>query len=334
MAVGADGGTYRVDGGGDGGGVVVALRALGLGDFCTGVPALRALRNEFPQHRLVLVAPSWQAPLAEAIGVDLVAAGELEPVATCLRGAQLAVNLHGTGPASTRLLMELRPARLIAFTHPQLPETSGSPAIVDGEHDRYRWCRLLQASGITADADDMYLPPPAARSPIETGTVIVHPGAKSAARRWPPERFAAVVAALRGAGLQVALTGSAGETELCRGIARAAGGGDVLAGATTTAQLCAAVAAATAVICNDTGIAHLASAYRTPSVVLFGPSSPASWGPPSDGPHRALWKGRTGDPHGDTVDPGLAAITVDEVLDACSVFPPWSDLWWTVAPIS
>ena len=61
---------------------------------------------------------------------------------------------------------------------------------------------------------------------------------------------------------------------------------------------------------------HLATALGTPSVVLFGPTDPARWGPPEAGPHRVLWAGRTGDPHGDRPDPGLLTITVDEVARA------------------
>jgi hypothetical protein len=51
--------------------------------------------------------------------------------------------------------------------------------------------------------------------------------------------------------------------------------------------------------------------------VLFGPVPPARWGPPSERPwHRSLWCGRTGDPHGEAVDAGLAMIGVDDVLRA------------------
>ncbi|WP_162795410.1 glycosyltransferase family 9 protein, partial [Nonomuraea lactucae] len=70
------------------------------------------------------------------------------------------------------------------------------------------------------------------------------------------------------------------------------------------------------VVSGDTGVAHLASAFRAPSVVLFGPVSPALWGPPPGGRHVALWAGLNGDPHGDRVDPGLLEIGVSEVVDA------------------
>ena len=91
----------------------------------------------------------------------------------------------------------------------------------------------------------------------------------------------------------------------------------MLAGRTDLLGLAAVVAASARVACGDTGLAHLATALRTPSVVLFGPTPPSRWGPPADRPwHRVLWAGRTGDPHAEAPDPGLLAIGVDDVLDA------------------
>jgi ADP-heptose:LPS heptosyltransferase len=87
-------------------------------------------------------------------------------------------------------------------------------------------------------------------------------------------------------------------------------------GATGLLELAAIVAHAGAVCSGDTGIAHLATAFGTPSVVLFGPVSPAEWGPPPSERHRALWKGIRGDPHGDRPARGLLAIGVDEVARA------------------
>jgi ADP-heptose:LPS heptosyltransferase len=77
------------------------------------------------------------------------------------------------------------------------------------------------------------------------------------------------------------------------------------------------VAHAGRVLCGDTGVAHLATAYGTPSVVLFGPTPPSEWGPPPGRTrHRVLWSGGRGDPHAATPDAGLLAITVDDVLGA------------------
>ncbi|HEY0638819.1 MAG TPA: glycosyltransferase family 9 protein, partial [Pseudonocardiaceae bacterium] len=73
------------------------------------------------------------------------------------------------------------------------------------------------------------------------------------------------------------------------------------------------------VLSADTGVAHLASACRTPSVVLFGPAEPRRWGPPPEGPHTVLTHAelRRGEPFADDPDPALLAVTVDEALAAC-----------------
>jgi len=58
----------------------------------------------------------------------------------------------------------------------------------------------------------------------------------------------------------------------------------------------------------------------TRSVLLFGPTPPARWGPAIDEDlHTVLWHGDLGHPgypHGNDLDPALALITVDEVLAA------------------
>src|SRR5207253_2199406 len=150
-----------------------------------------------------------------------------------------------------------------------------------------------------------------------TATTVVHPGAAYPARRWPAERWAEVARYERDSGRRVVITGTDGERSLALEVARRAGlgRGAVVAGTTTLRQLVDVVASAERVVCGDTGLAHLATATRTPSVVLFGPVSPALWGPPADRAwHRTLWAGRAGDPHGSEPDPGLLAIAVDDVL--------------------
>ncbi len=180
-----------------------------------------------------------------------------------------------------------------------------------------RWCRLVAAYGFDADPGDLDLPAPAAASPAP-GAVVVHPGAAFAARRWPAERFAAVAAALRDRGERVVVTGGPGETSLARRVADLAGLGAAadLSGRTPLPELAALVAAARLVVCGDTGVAHLATAFRTPSVLLFGPTPPGRWGPPDRAEHRVLWAGRHGDPHGREPCPGLLEISADQAVEA------------------
>lgn len=296
---------------------LAVLRALGLGDLLTAVPALRALRRAFPAHELTLLAPAALAPLAALCGaVDRVqdtAAFTLPELA--VRRPAVAVNLHGRGPASTRRLLETAPGRLVAFADPALGVAG--PRWRAGEHEVARWCRLLAESGVPADPTDLALPVPPEPSPAP-GAVVVHPGAAAPARRWPAGRYAAVAAELAAAGHRVVVTGGVAERALAARVTLAAGlpAAANLAGRTPLPALAALVARAALVVCGDTGVAHLATAFEVPSVLLFGPTSPRAWGPPAHPRHQVLWAGRAGDPHGRRLDPGLASIGVDEVLAA------------------
>ncbi|HEX4806178.1 MAG TPA: glycosyltransferase family 9 protein [Conexibacter sp.] len=307
---------------------LLVLRALGLGDLLTAVPALRALAAAFPDRRRALAAPRALAPLvALAVpGFELLATpafvGGSPPdralAARLPRGA-LAVNLHGRGPESHALLRATAPQRLIGF------ETDGGPAWDDDEHEVRRWCRLLQALGVPADPADLDLAPPDGAPPDPGGPTLIHPGAASPARRWPAERWAAVARGERARGRAVLLSGSAAEAPLAAAVAAHAGLPPDANRAGRTADLralAALVAGAGRVVGGDSGVAHLATALRVPSVVLFGPTDPARWGPPPERPwHRVLWAGRTGDPHAAEPAPGLLAIDPVDVLDALSALP-------------
>ncbi|HEY0165544.1 MAG TPA: glycosyltransferase family 9 protein [Jatrophihabitans sp.] len=303
--------------------VALALRALGLGDLITGLPALGLIKAALPGHQVVLAAPAVFGPLAPLIpAVDrLLPTAELAPISPAPAGLDVAIDLHGNGPASRRLLSALAPARLYGFADPAGGLTG--PRWLAGEHEVSRWCRLVcevlprpsshgRPEGPGCQAVGVMRLPTVAMPPSLT---VLHPGAAAPARRWPARRFAAVASALRGRGHRVVVTGGQAEAALARAVAEEAGAQALLG--LSLPQLASLVGRARLVICGDTGVAHVASNYRTPSVLLFGPVSPASWGPPADGPHRVLWHGDgTGDPHGQQVDPALLAITVEEVLDA------------------
>jgi ADP-heptose:LPS heptosyltransferase len=331
--------------------LLVALRALGLGDLLTAVPALRGLARAFPNHRRVLVAPRGLAPL-----LGLIRAEDGQPVVHELRHADLlnpatlaraklpaalgahapapprtpsldvAVNLHGRGPESHRALLGAQPRRLVAFAHPQVKELRTGPRWRAEEHEVGRWCRMLCESGIACNPAQLHIDPPA-QSELQRsmrGATIIHPGASSAARRWPAERWAAVAAAERIVGRRVLITGARTEARLARRVARGAGlpPGAVLAGRTRVDELAGLVAVAGRVLCTDTGVGHLATALGTPSVLLFGPVSPAQWGPPAElERHVVLWAGSRGDPHAGSPDRGLLRLRVADVLDALERLP-------------
>ncbi|MBF6472095.1 MULTISPECIES: glycosyltransferase family 9 protein [Nocardia] len=302
-------------------GSILVLRALGLGDLLTIVPALRGLRHAYPDDRVVLAAPEALRDLVELID----AVDELLPTAGLgvlrWQGAppRLAVNLHGSGPESIRDLLAQRPGALLTHRHPDFPELPGLEWR-DDLHEVDRWCRLLEYGRIDVDPTALLLPEPPEPAP-ESHAIVIHPGAAYPARRWPSERFARVAREFDADGHRVVITGTHSEIPLARAVAEKAGlpPSAVYAGRTGLAELAALVAAATLVVCGDTGVGHLATAFGTPSVVLFGPTPPHRWGPPATAKHHvALWAGAVGDPHAAYPDPGLLMVRPEQVLTAAA----------------
>lgn len=304
-----------------GSGDVVVLRALGLGDALTGVAALRGVRRAWPGRRLWLAGPEpigrWLA--ARGVVDAVLPARGLGPLRGIGGGGHIAVDLHGRGPQSHAVLQATHPARLVAFDCPAAGHR-GPPWRAD-EHEVDRWCRLIADAGGPCGPEDLRLLGAATRYGGDRlgGSVLLHPGAASGSRRWPADRWGALGSRVAAAGHPVAVTGGPGERDLCARVARLAGARD-LAGHLDLDALAALVAGARLLVCGDTGVAHLATALGTPSVLLFGPTPPRSWGPRIDHErHTVLWHGdpeHPGDPHGSALDPALARITVAEVADA------------------
>ncbi len=217
-----------------------------------------------------------------------------------------------------------RARALIAFRNDEIPESWGGARYDPHEHEVARWCRLLAEAGIPANPQELDIRRPPLTIPRRVrGATLIHPGAASEARRWPVERWIEVARAEQRLGRRVLITGGPDEAARARRIADAAGvpPTHVYAGRTTLRELAALVAAAGRVVCGDTGVAHLATAFRRPSVVLFGPIAPSAWGPPARPYHRVLWNGTTGDPHADRIDAGLLAIPVERVIAALDGLP-------------
>jgi ADP-heptose:LPS heptosyltransferase len=298
----------------------LVLRALKLGDLLVAIPAIRGLRRAYPAHRLVLATSGWLAPIVELIGgVD-----ELLPVPGLdaplpVDTADVAVNLHGSGARSRRLIDAVGARTTIAHHVDAVDGAGGTlPRWRDDLHERERWTRLVEAFGIPADPLDVGLHEPRHPAPVDRATVI-HVGAAYGSRCWPVPRFAEVVRVLEREGHRVVLTGGESDRDRALAVAEAAGlaGSQVLAGRTTLGELAALIARARLIVSADTGAAHLASAYGRPSVVLFGPAPASEWGPPP-GPHLVLTdeSRRRGDVFAAEPDPALLAVDAADVLKA------------------
>jgi heptosyltransferase I len=142
---------------------------------------------------------------------------------------------------------------------------------------------------------------------------FIAPGAGWGAKRWPPERYAAVAAGLVQRGFTVLVNAPPGEEALAAPIA-AAGATSFTA---TLPQLIALTRRFALAIGGDTGPLHLACALGRPVVGIYGPTDPSRNGP--YGTRARVLRSpasRRDYTHRDAPDPGLLTITPEDVLKA------------------
>ena len=101
------------------------------------------------------------------------------------------------------------------------------------------------------------------------------PGANWETKGWPAERFAGIARRALGAGLQVAVQGSAREGRLGRLIAQLAPGAVDLSGTLDLRGLGGFISRCKALVANDSGPMHMARALGVPTLALFGSTDPA-----------------------------------------------------------
>ena len=302
---------------------IAVFRALQLGDLLCAVPALRALRARFPLAHITLVglpgAAAFQrrfgaylddlAPFPGASGMpEQAPREEALPAFYDWARAQrfdVALQLHGSGELTNPLVRNLG-ARHIAGFHPEPQPPAEERAWWMPWPERLpeieRHLALMRFLGLPAQLADLEFPLThrdreealslARNARLRAGrTVLVHPGARLASRRWPADRFAAVASALSRAGYDVALTGSEAERPLNRQVAELAQAPlRNLAGCTELGVLAALLERSRLLVCNDTGVSHVAAAVGTPSVVIASGSDVNRWAPLDRARHPVLWR--------------------------------------------
>jgi ADP-heptose:LPS heptosyltransferase len=223
----------------------------------------------------------------------------------------LAVNMHGRGPTSTRLVVSFGALRTAGFVGAKDAPALDVEVPWDAEaHESRKLLLLAEKAGGSPTGTEPELrvreeDDRRARALLPPGRplAIVHPGASVSEKRWPGEAFGRVAEALVRQGYAVAVTGSAQEKELTQRVSGLAPGAVDLGGRTDLSVLIALVARASIVVSNDTGPAHLAYALRTLSATIFGPSTDVErWGPLNRRRHAVLF----GNP--------ISDVSVEDVL--------------------
>lgn len=124
--------------------------------------------------------------------------------------------------------------------------------------------------------------------------VGIHPGSKDDFKRWPEEHFIEAGNRLvQHLGCQIVVTGNSSEKALVERIASKIEGAIALTGELGLGPLAALIGRFSVMISNDTGPMHIAFAMKTPTVALFSPTDPKLCGPYHAPNSLALYKKRT-----------------------------------------
>ena len=295
--------------------VLVRLRT-GLGDLLCSVPAVRALRARLPDAHIALMTFAEMAPVVERQKpyvdelIDFPGWPGIpeRPVRhdaiplfldTCAqRGFDLAVQVYGARPEANAVTESLAARQTAGFFTPGAFAPRDLGAFLpypDHRHEVDRHLALMDLLGAPAAGRHLEFPLHggdraeaealvAARG-LGEDYVIIHPGATSASRRWPIERFAAVADGLASDGLRVGITGVPGEEETTGALVDAMRSpAEDLCGTTSLGGFAALLQGARLLVCSDTGAAHLAAALGVPAVVVFLSGDHVRWSHPG---HRA-----------------------------------------------
>jgi heptosyltransferase-2 len=284
-----------------------------IGDAVMAQPLLQLLRKRDPKRAIDVLAPPWVAPVWRAMReVDTVLESPFRHGALQLRERwEFARRLRQRDYADAYVLPNTLKFALI-------PWLAGIPRRVGykGEmrygllnvihHDDRKTPRpmvsfyaALAAAPAPAVPSPSALPRPAlavAAEPLaqamsrlglrlESPLVVFAPGAEfGSAKRWPTSHFAALANTIlqHHPDAQIVLLGSGKDKAVCDEILALAPEVRNLAGVTALDEAIALIGRADAMVSNDSGLLHIASALNRPIVAIYGPTDPDHAPPFSD----------------------------------------------------
>jgi lipopolysaccharide heptosyltransferase II len=317
---------------------ILIIKPCCLGDVLMATPVIAALRQAFPRARIDFAVGGWSRAMVESnphldglVDCGRVGSGSryswreyLDLVRRIRAGRYEACFVLDRSPLISLLpYLGGVPQRVGLDSQGRgFSLTLGVP-VVDLKHEAELYLDTVRAVGIEVNeprAETLALefhPPEADRRHVaemlravpQAPLVVIHPaggsnpGMSLSAKRWPPQRFAALADRLiEEKGTQVFLVGGPDDGPIAAAIKEAMRQEPWdLTGQLTFGQLGALLERCDLFIGHDTGAMHLAVAVSTPVVAIFGPSDPRMYGPYSEdsvtlwhdvGCNPCLWHGR------------------------------------------
>ena len=299
---------------------ILVIRLRSIGDIVLLTPALQLLKEWRPDLRVSVVVEAGFRPLLEGNPdvEELLDPGEgkgWRKAASRFRAVReirrrefsLCVNLHG-GPTSAFLTRSSGAQWKAGFHHyralgvynliiPDARTILGQPTLHTAEHQASAFFWLGLSRQAVPPARLLVGPHCQTWWKAERGRLgisgeqeyaVIHPAALYATKRWAPEKFAQVGAALEhDAAIAPVYSCGPNESTVLDAVERAAGAPIRRLEGAGLGEFAAALSGARLFVGNDSGPAHMAAALGRPTVVIFGSSSSLIWGPwPPPGPGR------------------------------------------------
>jgi ADP-heptose:LPS heptosyltransferase len=297
---------------------IVVFRALQLGDLLCSIPAVRALHNTYPNAEITLVGLPWAKMLTQrfdkyfhsCISFPGYPGLPEQPInyyayPDFLKQVQqenfdLAIQLQGNGTITNPIVGLFAAKKTAGFykTSNYCPDKELFILYPDHLPEIKRHLCLMEHLGMKSCSTDLEFPITAADEedfkkaalPVKPGEyIIIHPGARSETRQWSPENFAGIADYCIEKGMPVVVTGTKDETEIVQNVLKNMRHEAIDAtGKTTLGAVAVLIKNARGLVSNCTGVAHIAAALKTKSIVLSLHNEPERWEPLNKNLHRSI----------------------------------------------
>lgn len=297
---------------------IAVFRALQLGDMLCTIPAMKALRFAYPTAEITLIGLPWAKSFTERFqmyfdkfihfpGYPGLPEQQLNPPAFTAfldevqtQNFDLALQMQGNGSVINPMV-ELFGAKYTAGYSKDghyAPNNGLFMPYPDHGHEIERHIMLMEFLGIESQGTNLEYPLTTedynALDELNLDItpkqyVCIHPGSRGSWRQWPVKYFAALADYCIEQGYNAVITGTNDETVIIDDVTSHMRYKPInTAGRTSMGAVGVLIQNAAMLVSNCTGVSHIASAFKTPSIVISMDGEPQRWGPLDKRVHRTI----------------------------------------------